>query len=284
MSLRNCVKLFFLLFSVSCVTEASKLTVNRATSEPVRFVFRANCAVNGTVRVGQTCQTMWTVPPGWRYTVIANSSDDDSKCLNGHTQSHSFSAHPGNVLYSGQTLSTTAKLKQQITWLNSALCWVGYTVEAVMVDETLARNANMSIQHIRSSDFKWGVWTRAKIKSNPWSAYVSNASSFSMVGVANAAGSLQSVTLDVVDNIDMLPGDIKRLFTVDNGNTGSGTVKITKSGDVAADIDVYKNGSSVKGCDGTFKVGGEYCDVRAVTSLGWYGVRHGVININLTIN
>lgn len=284
MVLHHSAKLLFLLLFVSCVTDASKLTVNRTTSEPVRFIFRANCFVNGTVRAGQTCQTIWTVPPGWRYTIIANSSDDDSICFNNIWQSHSFSSRPGAVLYSGQTLSTTAEIKQQITWINSALCWVGYTVEAVMVDEVLAKNASMSIRHITSPDFKWGVRDRAKVNKNPWSPKVLNASSYSMIEAANAAGRLQSVTLDVVDNIDMRPGDIKRLFTVDNGNTGSGTVKITKSGDVASDIDVYKNGSSVKGCDGIFQAGGEYCEVRAAPSLGWYGVRQGVININLTIN
>lgn len=284
MVLHHSAKLLFLLLFVSCVTDASKLTVNRATSEPVRFIFRANCVVNGTVRVGQTCQTIWTVPPGWRYTVIANSSDNDGLCLNGTYHSHSFSASPGRVLNSGETLSTTAKIPQQITWINSALCWVGYTVEAVMVDEALAKNANMSIRHITSPDFKWGVWDRAKVGNNSWSPTITNASSYSMIEAANAAGRLQSVTLDVVDNIDMRPGDIKRLFTVDNGNAGSGTVKITKSGDVASDIDVYKNGSSVKGCDGIFQAGGEYCEVRAAPSPGWYGVRQGVININLTIN
>lgn len=283
MLLNNFAKLLFLLFFVSAVSEASKLTVNRATSEPVEFKFRANCVVNGTVRVGQTCQTIWTVPPGWRYTVIANSSDNDGICFNSSVQSHSFSASPGRVLNSGETLSTTAKITQQITWTNSALCWVGYTVEAVIVDESLARQV-MSISHITSSDFKWGVRDRAKVGNNSWSPTITNASSYSMIEAANAAGRLQSVTLDVVDNIDMRPGDIKRLFTVDNGNTGSGTVRITKSGDIAADIDVYKNGSSVKGCDGTFQAGGEYCEVRAVTSPGWYGVRQGVININLTIN
>lgn len=283
MLLRNSAKLFFSLFFVTCVVDASKLTVSRATSEPVRFIFRANCNVNGTVRAGQTCQTIWTVPPGWRYTITANASDNDSTCFS-NPRTHSFSALPGTVLNSGQTLSTTATLQNQITWTNSALCWVGYTVEAVMVDETLARNALMSIRHVTSTDFKWGVRTRAKINYDKWSDTVVNASSYSMVDVANAAGNLKSITLDVVDNIVMRPGDIKRLFTVDNGNTGSGTVKITKSGAVAPDIEVYKNGSSVKGCDGTFQSGGEYCDVRAVTSPGWHGVRNGVINIDLTIN
>ncbi len=283
MVLHHSAKLLFLLLFVSCVTDASKLTVNRETSEPVRFIFRANCVVNGTVSVGQTCQTIWTVPPGWRYTVIANSSDDDGTCFNSSDHSHSFSALPGRVLNAGETLSTTAKITRQITWTNSALCWVGYTVEAVIVDESLARQ-NMSISHITSSGFKWGVRDRAKVGSNSWSPTITNASSYSMIEAADAAGRLLSVTLDVVDNIDMRPGDIKRLFTVDNGNTGSGTVRITKSGEVAPDIDVYKNGSSEKGCDGTFQTGGDYCEVRAASSPGWYGVRQGVININLTIN
>ncbi|ELU9693575.1 hypothetical protein ACQFME_002732 [Escherichia coli] len=284
MLLNNFAKLLFLLFFVSAVSEASKLTINRATSDSVRFRFWANCVVDGDLSAGDTCRTTWTVPPGWRYTIVRHISGDNNICFNNPVQTHSFSVYPGAVLYAGQTLSTTAKTTQPIRWLNSALCKVGYAVDAVMVDESIARGTYMPISYTTSANFKWGVLTNAQVKNNSWSQEILSAYSYPMRDVAYAAGSVRSVTLDVVDNINMRPGDVKRLFTVDYGNTGSGTVRITKSGDIAADIDVYKNGSSAKGCDGTFQAGGEYCDVRAVTSPGWYGVRQGVININLTIN
>lgn len=282
MHLRQCILFLISTMGLCSMAEASKLTVSRATSEPVKYVFRANCAVNGTVRVGQTCSTIWTVPPGWRYTVIKQSSDNDSVCFTSVDFTVSHNRGVGTVLNAGQRLKVTSTINRQITWLNSALCWVGYNVTAEMVDES-GRNAYMQISSSATSDFS-GVRQRQRVNQNNWTPEINYQSSASMAQAAAATGGIKSITLDVNDVIALKPGESKRLFTVDNMNTGTGTVRITKTGSVAPDIEVYKNGSTIAGCDGVFQYGGEYCDIRAHSSLGWYGSRNGVVNILLTIN
>ncbi|HEA0475446.1 TPA: hypothetical protein RU934_004779 [Escherichia coli] len=268
---RNFVKSLFLLFFVSCVTEASKLTVNRETSKPVRFAFKAQCVINGWFRIGQSCDVTWTVPPGWRYTVLSQGTDDPAVCIH---HSYSYDRMPGVVLKEGESLTTRMVSKITSMWLNSSTCWSGYKVEAVMVDD-IGLNATMFVNERYDSDYK-GIRYRY---ANTYDGKYLQMSIFRPY-----IGSRESITLDVQDKIDLHPGETKRLFTVDNGNTGKGTVSIIKSGEVAPYIEVYKNGASVKGCDGTYNIGGEYCEVRAVASPGWYGIKNGVINIRLTIN
>ncbi len=283
---RNFVKSLFLLFFVSCVTEASKLTVNRETSKPAYFDFSAQCSINGNVLAGQSCSATWTVPSGWRYTVVHRGNDDPVKCKSG---SFTYDRMPGAVLNAGESLSIGIRNNYLILgWINSATCWSGYRVEAVMVDD-IGFNSSMSVrQHYDSNyvgmHYRYIISPSAHGGGALWKSNISYPQSIPMSIFRPYIGSRESITLDVQDKIDLRPGETKRLFTVDNGNTGKGTVSIIKSGEVAPYIEVYKNGASVKGCDGTYNIGGEYCEVRAVASPGWYGIKNGVINIRLTIN
>ena len=265
-----------LLFHGGTSSWASVLTVNGASSNPIKFSFKANCMVNGRIRQGQTCRVRWNVPNGWEFRVDRQITSDDSICLNNSNFGITYNRTPGTTLSAGMGLNYTATMKREILWLNSGLCQVGYEVTARIVNEAAARNSVMNITPIVSADFTAGI-TSSEAISNNWGPYVYK-TSYNMAPAVAAVGGVPSIGLDITDNIDLNPAnkvnniDGKILFRIINiASRASSTINIAKSGEAASLIEVYRNGAATPGCQGTYQRLNEFCEVRTLPNINWFG-------------
>lgn len=258
-----------LLCTLLAPAQGSVLTVRQTMSSSVaRMTLGTQCLMNGWFYKGDWCLGVFTVPQGWQFTVI------------GHTEQKDCGGefpHVGRTLREGEEFRIKSTSPITSMWVNSGLkeCYLH-------IDGRLISPAGLNSTLIASSQKSGGFNRPTRLYYGYAPNYVETYMNMNMSRWTGGM-KLNELTMDVADNIVLRQGETARLFTVRNSTTGDGSVRVTLSGDAAASLTTYKNGS-VANCDGkTFGAGG-YCEIRVAPNVPWFGERKARANVTVTIN